>query len=188
MINNWITKNHFKSDHFFRFISVWKKDYKNHCLHYKIGIVLQSFSNLNPMVSNKEVTHTGIVKSKTGQGIKVSIVVQSGCASCQIKGTCSMSEQSDKELDIICDPLLYHIGQHVKIKLKASQGFNALFLGYILPFVILILTMIVTSKITTNEGIIGIAAILSLIPYYSLLYIYRNKIKKKFTYVVQPLN
>ena len=100
------------------------------------------------MGSNKEVTHNGIVKSKTTQSIKVAIVVQSGCASCQIKGSCNMAEQTDKELDISCDPLLYCVGQRVEVKLKASQGFNALFLGYLLPFVVLLTTMIIASNIT----------------------------------------
>jgi len=140
------------------------------------------------MGSNKEVTHNGIVKSKTTQGIKVAIVVQSGCASCQIKGSCNMAEQTDKELDISCDPLLYRVGQRVEVKLKASQDFNALFLGYLLPFAVLLTTMIIASNITQDEGIVGIAAILSLAPYYLALYLFRNKIKKKFTYVVQPLN
>ncbi|MBN2262985.1 MAG: SoxR reducing system RseC family protein [Prolixibacteraceae bacterium] len=140
------------------------------------------------MGSNKEVTHNGIVKSKTTQGIKVAIVVQSGCASCQIKGSCNMAEQTDKELDISCDPLLYRVGQRVEVKLKASQGFSALFLGYLLPFFVLLTTMIIASNITQDEGIVGIAAILSLAPYYLALYFFRNKIKKKFTYVVQPLN
>lgn len=140
------------------------------------------------MGSNKEVTHNGIIKSKTTQGIKVAIVVQSGCASCQIKGSCNMAEQTDKELDISCDPLLYRVGQRVEVRLKASQGFNALFLGYLLPFIVLLSVMIITTNITKNEGVVGIAAILSLAPYYLALYLFRNKIKKKFTYVVQPLN
>ena len=45
------------------------------------------------MDSKKEVTHTGIVKEIGEGAIKVSIIVQSGCASCQIKGTCNISEQ-----------------------------------------------------------------------------------------------
>ena len=99
-----------------------------------------------------------------------------------------MAEQTDKELDISCDPLLYRVGQRVEVRLKASQGFNALILGYLLPFIGVLSVMIITTNITKNEGVVGIAAILSLAPYYLALYLFRNKIKKKFTYVVQPLN
>ena len=139
------------------------------------------------MDSKKEVTHTGFVKEIGERGIKVGIIVQSGCASCQIKGSCNMSEQTDKELEIECNPFEYKLGQQVMVRLKSSQGMNALFLGYVLPFLVLLATMIITSNMTSNEGVIGIVALASLIPYYAILYLYRNKIKKKFTYVVHPL-
>jgi sigma-E factor negative regulatory protein RseC len=139
------------------------------------------------MDSKNEVTHTGFVKEILKRGIKVGISVQSGCASCQIKGACNMAEQSDKELEIDCNPNDYKLGQQVVIKLKSSQGMNALFLGYVLPFLVLLLVMIIVSNLTTDEGLIGIAALASLAPYYIVLYLYRNRIKKKFTYVVHPL-
>ena len=139
------------------------------------------------MDSKKEVTHTGFVKEIGERGIKVGIIVQSGCASCQIKGSCNMSEVSNKEMDIECNPYDFKIGQQVLIRLKASQGVNAIFLGYVLPFIVLLTVMIITSQLTSNEGIIGLAALASLVPYYLVLYLYRNKIKKSFSYVVQPL-
>ena len=98
-----------------------------------------------------------------------------------------MSEVSDKEMDIECNPGEFKLGQQVLVRLRSAQGMNAIFLGYVLPFIVLLITMIVTSALTNNEGIIGIAALVSLIPYYLILYLYRNKIKKSFSYVVQPL-
>ncbi|MDA3929708.1 MAG: SoxR reducing system RseC family protein [Prolixibacteraceae bacterium] len=139
------------------------------------------------MDSKKEVTHNGFVKELGKRGIKVGIIVQSGCASCQINGSCNMSEQTDKELDIDCDPSPFNLGQKVVVHLKSSQGMNALFLGYVLPFIVLLTVMIIANYLTSNEAIIGVAALVSLIPYYVVLYLYRNKIKKKFTYVVNPL-
>lgn len=139
------------------------------------------------MDSKKEVTHTGFVRSIGTNGIKVGIVVQSGCASCSIKGSCNMSETADKEMDIDCDPNNYKIGQQVLVSLKSSQGFNAIFLGYVLPFIVLLVVMVTVSTITKNEGVIGLSALASLVPYYLVLYLYRNKIKKSFTYVVHPL-
>jgi len=140
------------------------------------------------MDSIKEVTHTGTVKSVEDKGIKVSIIVLSGCASCNIKGACNMSEQADKELDIECEPRLFKIGQEVEIRMKESLGFHALFLGYVLPFILMIVILSISSFLTTNEAIVGLLSIGSLVPYYSLLYLLRNRIKKKFSYVVNPLN
>ncbi|MFA9390440.1 MAG: SoxR reducing system RseC family protein [Prolixibacteraceae bacterium] len=139
------------------------------------------------MDSKKEVTHTGLVKEINEKGIKVGLVVQSGCASCQINGSCNMSEVSNKEIDIECNPNEFKVGQQVLVRLRSSQGMNAIFLGYVLPFLVLITIMIVVSNFTANEGIIGLSALASLVPYYFVLYLYRNNIKKNFTYVVNPL-
>ncbi|MBN1768417.1 MAG: SoxR reducing system RseC family protein [Prolixibacteraceae bacterium] len=140
------------------------------------------------MSAKNEVTHTGIVKSVGSYGITVGVVVQSGCASCQIKGACNMAEQADKELEINCDPAGFKIGQQVKVFLKTSQGMNALFLGYVLPFLVLLGVMIILSNIIEDEGLVGIFSLLSLAPYYLVLFLFRKQIKKKFTYVVKPLN
>ena len=140
------------------------------------------------MDSNKEVTHTGLVKSVQKSGITISMIVNSGCASCQIKGSCNMSEQTEKELDIECDPSNYKIGEMVLVRLKTNQGFHALFLGYLLPLIVLVITVIIANATTQNEGLAGIIGLASLVPYYFILFLFKNKIKNKFTYVVNPLN
>jgi sigma-E factor negative regulatory protein RseC len=140
------------------------------------------------MDSIKEVAHTGTVKSVEDKGIKVSITVLSGCASCNIKGVCNMSEQADKEIEIECEPIQFKVGQEVEIRMKESLGFHALFLGYVLPFILMIIILSISSFLSANEAIVGLLSIGSLVPYYSLLYLFRNRIKKKFSYVVNPLN
>ncbi|MCF8358578.1 MAG: SoxR reducing system RseC family protein [Prolixibacteraceae bacterium] len=140
------------------------------------------------MGSKNVVTHTGVVKETGTKGIKVDITVLSGCASCQIKGSCSMAEQTNKELEIECDPAPFKTGQKVLVKLQTHQGFRALFLGYLLPFIILVTVMIILSTLIENEATVGLISLASIIPYYIAIYVLRNKIKKKFTYVVNPLN
>jgi len=156
-----------------------RKKYIYHSLLSKIGIVLQSISILIRMDSKKEVTHTGIVKEVGKRGIKVEIIVLSGCAACAIKGSCNMAEQSNKKLDIECDPVGFFPNQQVEVRLQASQGFHALFLGYVLPFVLLMAVMIGSSLLTSDEGLIGLVALGSLLPYYFFLYLFRNRYKKK---------
>ena len=91
---------------------------------------------------NKEVTHNGIVKEIKEQGIKVNIVVVAGCVSCELQSACNMSEKSDKEIDIKCNPKQFKVGQEVVVSMRSSQGFNAAFLGYILPFIVMIVVLI----------------------------------------------
>jgi sigma-E factor negative regulatory protein RseC len=138
------------------------------------------------MDSKKEVIHTGIVRSIDNNGIKVSIVVLSGCEGCQIKEACNMSEQTEKEIEIECEPHFYRIGQEIEIKLKESQGFHILFFGYIFPFSLLIGIMAFISSLAYSETSIGLISFGSLIPYYLLLFVFRKKIKKRFSYIINP--
>lgn len=98
-----------------------------------------------------------------------------------------MADETEKELDIACNPHLYTPGQKVLVKLESKQGMNAIFLGYVLPFLILLSTMILLSNLSQNEGVIGLVSLLSVVPYYIILYFLKDRIKRKFTYVVNPL-
>src|SRR5574344_370701 len=139
------------------------------------------------MEINKVVTHKGIVKEIHKQGIKVNIVVVAGCVSCELKGSCNMSEKSDKEIDINCNPDRFKVGQEVIVSMKSTQGFNAAFLGYVLPFIIMVVVLILLSFVSKNELVVGVGSIASLVPYYLLLYAFRTKISKKFSFQVNPL-
>ena len=139
------------------------------------------------MDSKSEVTHNGIVNEIKTNGIKVGIIVRSACGSCDIKSACSMSEQKEKILDIECDPRQFSLGQEVEVRLKTTQGFHALFLGYFLPFIVLLACILLTSALTKNELKIGLISIASIAVYYSMLFFLKNKIKKKFSYIVNPL-
>ncbi|HUM88725.1 MAG TPA: SoxR reducing system RseC family protein [Prolixibacteraceae bacterium] len=139
------------------------------------------------MDSKSEVTHNGIVNEISPSGIKVGIIVRSACGGCDIKSVCSMSEQKEKVLDIECNPRQFSLGQEVEVRLKTTQGFHALFLGYFLPFIVLLTCLLLTSALTKNELIIGLTSIASITVYYPLLFLFKNKIKKKFSYIVNPL-
>jgi sigma-E factor negative regulatory protein RseC len=57
--------------------------------------------------------------------------------------------------------------------------------GYLLPFIIVLITLIVSSSLTNNEITAGLLALLVLIPYYITLYFYRNYLKKVFKFEVE---
>jgi positive regulator of sigma E activity len=139
------------------------------------------------METKKEVTHTGIIGKIDKKGIKVTIGVFAGCADCQIKGNCDMAEESIKELFIECDSSLYKTGQRVMIRLKSERKTNAQFLKFILPFILLISVMLISSVFTRNEATIGIVSLITLFSYYIIYFLAGRKVKEKLKYQVSPL-
>ena len=121
------------------------------------------------MSTAKTIEHIGVVKSVDDDSIIVGIVKNSGCASCQAKESCNISETEEKEIEINQFEKNYSIGEQVKVYFSESLGFRALFLGYVLPFLIVLSILIVLTIVKINEGIAGLFALGSLLPYYLIL-------------------
>lgn len=134
-----------------------------------------------------EISHKGIIKSLTDQQIVVSIVNESACSSCHAKGVCSAADMKDKEIEIRHFSGDYRVGQSVQIVGKTSQGFKALFYGYVFPFLLIMLVLITLTSLQFSEGISGLVSLSILIPYYLILYLTRNKIRKSFEFEIKPL-
>lgn len=135
----------------------------------------------------EEITHKGVIRKLSEKKIIVGIVNESACASCHAQGACSAADMKDKEIEITRFDGDYRLGQTVIIVGKTSQGFKALFLGYLLPFILVLSTLIITTTLSVSETRGGLLSLAILIPYYGLLYAFRNKIKKSFEFEIKPL-
>lgn len=138
-------------------------------------------------MSKDNIEHKGIVKNITEKSLKVSIISTSACLSCSAKGICNVSDVEEKEVEIKSYEGDYKEGEEVKVYYKQVLGFRALFLGYILPFLIIFITLIISLIITKHEGLSGLIALFSLIPYYVILYLRKDKINDKFSFSVKKI-
>ena len=127
----------------------------------------------------KEVTETSLI---------VNIVNQSACSSCHANGACSVSDIQEKEIEITNFNKQYKLGEQVTILFKESKGFTALFYGYVLPFILMLATLIIAGSVTNNELYSGLLSIAILVPYYITLYIFRHLLKKVFNFEVEEIN
>jgi len=136
--------------------------------------------------SIRNIEHPGIVDHVEGRQAFVRIQPQSACGSCHSKSYCSMSEVSDKVVEVSLSPQeQLAAGQPVTITLERALGFRALFLGYMLPFLILIISLFGMVSLTGNEGLSALIAIALMAPYYALLYRYREKIRSRFRFKIK---
>lgn len=128
------------------------------------------------------IEHQGVIISKDDKVARVKIEQTSACASCHVKSVCGASDKSEKIIDAnIMDDTL-KVGDQVTIIGQKSLGFQAILLAYILPFIVIIATLFIVNVFTTNEIIIGTCALASLIPYFIVLRLMRNKIQAKFQF------
>ncbi len=118
----------------------------------------------------------------------VSIVNQSACSSCHARGACSAADFQEKEIEITHFSQNYHPGQEVIILFREEQGFTALWFGYLMPFLLVLITLIIAVSLIKNELISGLLSLAILIPYYITLYFFRPYLKKVFKFEVEEMN
>jgi sigma-E factor negative regulatory protein RseC len=140
------------------------------------------------MSNSKSIEHKGRIESIDGNKINVNFLAVSGCASCHAKGVCSAADMQEKSVEVFDFTNQYKLGEEVNVTLKQSLGFRALFLGYVLPFILILFILIILTAITKNEAISGIGALSVLVPYYLVLFLLKDKIRKKFTFTINKID
>jgi sigma-E factor negative regulatory protein RseC len=76
----------------------------------------------------------------------------------------------------------------VMVMMEKSMGFKALFLGYLLPFMLVLTILVTFTALSFSEPVAGSIALISLLPYYLFIYLRKEKIGKKFSFTIKKLN
>ena len=134
------------------------------------------------MSGQKMIDHEGIVEYVKDDVVHVKITSASACAGCHAKGVCGAADQNDKHLDIQAERLDYHPGEQVMVQVSRNLGLRAVALGYIYPFLLLMIVLIGLTVAGAGEVRAGIIALLSLVPYYLGLFLVRKRIGTVFTF------
>ncbi len=134
----------------------------------------------------KNIEHPGVVEEISDNNLQVRIKTRKACGSCKSKSHCGFADVEDKIIDIEAeDPKKYEIGQNVIVTLKESLGYKALLIGYLIPLIILLATLILMMVLTGSEPLSALLAVLVMVPYYIMVYVYRNKLRKTFNFYIK---
>ncbi|NJN25112.1 MAG: SoxR reducing system RseC family protein [Cyclobacteriaceae bacterium] len=131
---------------------------------------------------SSSIEHWGVIKEITPKTIKVSLLNVSGCASCHTKSTCAVSDIDNKVIDVINLGGTYQTGEKVKVAFEKSLGPLALGLGYLLPFFVFFIVLMISWSATKDEVFSGLASLVSTGTYYLILSLFRKKLKDTFTF------
>lgn len=92
----------------------------------------------------------------------------------------------------------FYVGQDVMVEVTGKIGALAVVLGFVMPTILVIATVILTLFITAhvpalyveepaNEAVAALLGLGVLVPYYIILYIMRGNIRRKVTFSIMPL-
>lgn len=131
------------------------------------------------------IEHTGIVERIDGSKITVVVEQQSACAACHAKGLCS-EQGSRKVIEADSDnPELFSIGDTVRVALESNRmALQSVVWGYILPFVVLIVALVIAKILGATDGIAALATLLSVALYYVVLYTLRHYFERNIKFTI----
>jgi len=128
------------------------------------------------------IEHTGIINHIQGHHIQVLIVQESACSSCHANGACSAADKDDKLIEVESTDTTLQIGDRVTLYGQSSMGLLAVLLAFVIPFILILLSLIILRSYTDNEALSGTLALSVLVPYYIILSFFNGKMKSKFQF------
>lgn len=132
------------------------------------------------------IKHLGIVHDILDDCIKVQIVQISACASCSMSGHCNSSENKEKIIDVYGKSWGdLKIGEEVFVIASQKTGFFAVLLSSVIPLLLLVSVLFLVIDVTNSEAISALVSLGSLLPYYLIIYMMRNKIRGKLTFSIE---
>lgn len=134
---------------------------------------------LSELANKNTFVHYGIISKIVGNSITVNLEQNIHCESCRAKGTCGISDSETKEVEVTNSNDTFKTNERVCVVLKKALGFKAILWAYIIPFTLMFATLIVSSNFL-KEWVAGILSLLVLLPYYLILYFFKNTFKSIF--------
>lgn len=135
------------------------------------------------------INHTGRVERIEGGKVFVRIVQRSACSGCHAKGMCSAADSKEKIIEASdADPDRFKVGEEVALCGKSSLALQAVLLAFVLPMAVVIMAVAAGSSLGWSEEATGVTGLLLLIPYYGILYFFRERLKRKFIFTLKKLN
>jgi len=133
---------------------------------------------------SQTISHEGIVQKIGKNSVLVAISPSSACSGCHAEGSCSLAGKEEKIIEVSG---IYRLspGDTVEVQMEQAMGFTALFLGYIFPFLVVLISLIILISLNAGELVSGLVSIAMLIPYYLLLISFRKRINEKFTFKIK---
>lgn len=126
----------------------------------------------------------GIIESFKDNRITVRIERGSACGHCGAQGLCNIGGSTDRIVEIDNFGESFSAGEEVRVSMSRSMGNKAILLGYFIPFVLLISTLLIVSAFGLSDWIAGMVSILILVPYFSMLHIFRERLRTTFTFSI----
>jgi positive regulator of sigma E activity len=131
--------------------------------------------------SPEVIQHDGVVWEVGKDYVSITLSSDTACSGCHAESLCNISGKQDKTINITGS---YDVspGDNVKVMMQKAMGYKAVLLGYMVPLLIVIISLAILVSLGVRELIAGLGSISMLVPYFLILLLFRDKIDRSFTF------
>lgn len=127
--------------------------------------------------SNKLFKTTGVVESVCNGQATVRLQSNANCDGCKAQSACGV-DGGDKVVYVKMNDSV-DLNSIITVGIDKKKGLIAVIYAYVLPFLLVLITLIIGS-VFLSESVAGLLALAILLPYYLLLYFLRGSFTEKF--------
>ncbi len=135
-------------------------------------------------MENEYIRHKGVVERIDNQNVFVRIEQKSSCKDCHAASACLSADKKEKTIEVSDSSGRFELHEEVVVSVRQSMGLFATVVAYVIPLLLVITCVVIGLYASGSEVIGGIVGLLVLVPYFLILYLLRDKIKKSFTFTL----
>ncbi|MBN3034152.1 MAG: SoxR reducing system RseC family protein [Bacteroidales bacterium] len=132
------------------------------------------------------VSRQGVIEAISDTLYIISVPAVSACSECHARGSCRMGHSGTRIIKVPRQGNVdFRVGDAVEVYMKRSLGLRAVFLGYVLPFIILLGALIITVTWMENEAHAALLSLGILVLYYTGLWAFKKHLTSVFKFHIK---
>lgn len=133
----------------------------------------------------RTVEHMATVVCVNGDIVEAELTVQSACAACHARNACGLGEAKRKRVEIATpDAAAFVPGEEVVVSIESNMGMTAVLWAYVMPFVVLLGALIVSTTAGASDGLAALTALAATALYFAGLYLCRGRLERKIHFKI----
>ncbi|MDR1724303.1 MAG: SoxR reducing system RseC family protein [Tannerella sp.] len=133
------------------------------------------------------IRHRGKIERIEKHKALVRIEQSSACSGCHASAACLSVDKKDKIVEIDSGIDGFAPDEEVIVGVRSSAGFFAVLIAFVLPLTLVVATFFASVEASGSDGIGGIAGLAVLVPYYIVLYFFRDRLKNRIIFTLEKI-
>ena len=130
----------------------------------------------------------GVVEQVLADSVLVLVEQKSSCISCQVSKTCQLSECRQRRIYVpTSDTAQFSVGEQINVYTTLTTARQAIFIAFVFPFLILLMTICVTLFFTGSEPLSALLGLSSVGIYYFLVWTQRRRLAGKECFFIEKI-